>query len=123
MFKQSVAFILTLFFAAQSFSKVLIVVDYYLNRAAFEARCENKDRPLLSCGGKCQMVKRLKQEQQKDQQSPDRNGSQKNEIVLSSKSFFAESPELVATDAVSYGLFLTRPLKDRPRSIFHPPAC
>ncbi len=53
-------------FAAQTFSMCLIVPDYYSNKTAFVKKCENKARPQLLCKGKCQMLKKLKEEEKKD---------------------------------------------------------
>lgn len=88
MLKQITALILLLAFGFQTFSKAFIVVDYYTNTSLFAKNCENKDRPQLQCKGKCQMLKKLKQEEKKEEQNPDRKGEHKNEIPLSSKSFF-----------------------------------
>ncbi|HTL10240.1 MAG TPA: hypothetical protein VL307_18325 [Chitinophagaceae bacterium] len=63
------------------------MLDYYTNTAAFAKNCENKARPMMHCNGKCQMMKKLKEEEKKEQQAPERKNSHKIEIV-SSKSFF-----------------------------------
>lgn len=97
MLKQTIAFILLLSFTLQTFNKVFIVIDYSINTAVFAANCENKTKPLLKCNGKCQMIKALKEEDKKDQQYPDRRGENKNEIVLSDKSFFTTSIPLSST--------------------------
>jgi len=75
---------------AQTFSKGFIVFDYYVNTSAYEKDCINKDKPWLHCNGKCQMAKKMRQEENKDQQNPDRKADNKNETVLSSKSFFVQ---------------------------------
>lgn len=49
--------------------------------------CEYKNKPQLHCNGKCQLRKKLKQEDNKEQQSPDRKADTKFEIVCSSNSF------------------------------------
>ncbi|GAB4091510.1 hypothetical protein GCM10028786_04360 [Flaviaesturariibacter terrae] len=43
----------------QSFSKLLLLAEYRLNRA-YIARvlCENRQRPKLKCNGKCQLMKK-----------------------------------------------------------------
>lgn len=43
----------------------------------------------MHCNGKCQMMKKLQQEEKKDQENPERKAENKNEIILSSKSFYA----------------------------------
>ncbi len=90
MFKQVIAFLFLSAFILQVFSKVFIVVDYFTNTQAFAKNCENKAKPKMHCNGKCQMMKKLKQEEKKDEQNPERKGENKNEYVLSSKSFYPE---------------------------------
>ncbi|MGG9971092.1 hypothetical protein ACQ33O_04780 [Ferruginibacter sp. SUN002] len=88
LLKQSIAFIFILSFGAQTFTKSLIVFDYYSNTKAYAKNCENKAKPKMHCKGKCQMMKKLKQEEKKDEQNPERKSENKNEITLSSKSFY-----------------------------------
>lgn len=77
----------------------------------------------MHCNGKCQMMKKLKEEEKKDEQAPDRKAENKNELVLSSKSFYP---------VLNFGIQLLKiyslsihPAKavKMPRSFFHPPSC
>ncbi len=65
------------------------MVDYFANTAKYAKNCVNKAKPQMHCNGKCQMMKKIQQEQKKDQENPDRKSDNKNEVILSSKSFFA----------------------------------
>ena len=47
---------------ASSFQSSLVLIDYHINQEFYETHCENKDKPELSCHGKCQ----LNQEQEKN---------------------------------------------------------
>ncbi|MGZ3850674.1 MAG: hypothetical protein ACXVKI_16180 [Flavisolibacter sp.] len=77
-----ISVILLLFaFAAQNFQQAFIVMDYYSHKAAYAQYCENKARPMLHCNGKCQMMKRLKEQEKKEQQDPERRPDHKNELV------------------------------------------
>lgn len=98
------------------------MLDYVLNTGAYAKNCENKARPKMHCNGKCQMMKKLKQEEKKDQQNPDRKLENKSEVTLSSKSFFASFDIVpLIQQSISYSeLSSDRELK-MPRSIFHPP--
>ena len=83
MYKNSVhikliAILLVVAFFAQTFSKGLIVANYFTNTQAYAKNCINKAKPKMHCNGKCQMMKKLKQEENKDSQNPDR----KNEIKI-----------------------------------------
>jgi hypothetical protein len=109
-------------FDAQTFDKAVMMLDYYANRAVFAKNCENKAIPNLHCNGKCQMMKKIKEEQKRDQQNPERKAEHKDQ-VSSSKSFFAtlqiNGPDcLKCLDSI---YFPALPI-DRSFSIFHPPA-
>ncbi len=89
MFRQILAISFLLIFAANVFNRAVIVFDYYANTTSFAKSCENKARPMMHCNGKCQMMKKLQEEEKKDQQSPERKSENKAETTLSTKSFFA----------------------------------
>lgn len=76
-------------FLVQTFSRNFVIADYYTNTAKYAKNCVNKARPKMHCNGKCQMMKKLQQEEKKDQDNPEKKSENKFEIVLSTKSFFA----------------------------------
>lgn len=75
------AFILLIGLLAQTFSKAVIVLDYYVNRDYIAKNlCENRDKPTMNCCGKCQLKKKLKQEDKKDEQNPERRAESRSEV-------------------------------------------
>jgi hypothetical protein len=115
-----------IFFAAllaQTFSKSFVMADYYTNTSKYAKNCENKAKPKMHCNGKCQMMKKLQQEEKKDQENPERKSENKNEIILSTKSFFATIPTQYLIDSKSKKLLPSSDGKsiDRSFDIFHPP--
>ncbi|MGB4769889.1 MAG: hypothetical protein WBP58_00420 [Chitinophagaceae bacterium] len=58
---------LLLAFLAQHFSANLIVIDYILRTDAYASQCLNKARPALKCKGKCQMMRKMAEQ---EKQSP-----------------------------------------------------
>jgi hypothetical protein len=121
VFKQIAAILLLLAFAIQTFSGGFVVLNYYTNTAAFAKNCINKARPKMHCNGKCQMMKKLKEEEKKDQQLPERKVENKIE-VLSSKSFFYSSAtafSVIASKATT--VEKDYPLTDISYSFFRPP--
>lgn len=88
MFKQFSIILLLAAFTIQTFNKVVIVFNYYANTATYAKNCENKTRPKLHCNGRCQMMKRLKQEENKDKQNPERRIDNKDEVLFFSKSSY-----------------------------------
>jgi hypothetical protein len=121
MFKQIAAIFLIIAFTTQAFSGGFVMLNYYSNTAAFAKNCENKARPKMHCNGKCQMMKKLQQEEKQDQQNPERKSENKIE-VLSSKSFFystATTFSAIAFKAIP--VEKDYPLAAIAYSFFHPP--
>jgi hypothetical protein len=122
MFRQISAIFLLIAFAAQIFSKVVIVLDYYSNTVSYAKNCENKIKPALHCNGKCQMMKKLQEEEKKDQQNPERKIDNKNEVA-SSKSFFANGLFKKPIITHSYSVYFNTSFPiGAPADIFHPPS-
>lgn len=110
-------------FMAQTFSRNIIIADYYANADKYMQHCENKSRPMMHCNGKCQMMKKMRQEEKKDQENPERRSDNKNEVSLSSKSFFASLGTRPLTEIISSTScpsMIGLPI-DRNNDIFHPP--
>jgi hypothetical protein len=120
MLRQLLAFFLLISFMAQTFSQAFIVAGYYLNTAAYAKNCENKNKPKLKCNGSCQMMKKLKQEEKKDQQNPERKITYKI-ITISSRSFFATVQVFLYHFNIAYFTAGTSNSIDRSCDIFHPP--
>lgn len=116
------AVILLIAFFGQTFDKAFYYLGYYIDNSDYARNCVNISRPMLHCDGKCQLMKKIREHEQKDHQSPERKLNNKVE-VLSSKSFFAAAPLLFATTMPRY----PHPDPsgwpvDMPSSFFHPPA-
>jgi len=118
-----IAIIFLAAFVAQTFSNAFIIVDYYTNTKKYVANCENKATPMMHCNGKCQMLKKLQEEQKKDQENPERRSENKNEITLSSKSFAPMLPAVCCLEVKSKNNFHDSNAKpvDHSFDIFHPP--
>jgi hypothetical protein len=122
MYRQIAAILLILAFAAYNFNQAVIVLDYYANTASFAKNCENKARPMMHCNGKCQMMKKLKEEEKKDQQNPTRKADNKDELVYAKPS----APILPVCSLNIPVLFSITSDTSFPKGIyadiFHPPA-
>ncbi|MEO9021376.1 MAG: hypothetical protein ABI237_05315 [Ginsengibacter sp.] len=122
MIKQAITFILLMSFTAHTFNKVLIVVDYYVNTSSLAIKCENKAKPLMKCNGKCQMMKELKKEAQKDQQYPDRRGENKSDVVLYCNTLFTTIEDRSLSDCQNnYHFANEEKVVKMQRKIFHLP--
>lgn len=123
--KMIVAFILILLVTTQTFSKWLTIAAFNLNRDYIAKNlCENRRRPAMGCGGQCVLMKRMKQEEQQEKNSPAPVKMEFSNIVLSSRSFFLSSDGQHANAddllAVKCPVSIGKPI-DRTTSIFHPP--
>lgn len=123
IYRQLTAFIFLAAILAQTFSRTFVIADYYTNTSKYIKNCENKARPKMHCNGKCQMMKRLQQEEKKDQENPERKSEKTNEIILSSKSFFATVPTQYKINSKSKKILPSSDGRsiDRSFDIFHPP--
>ena len=120
---QIVTFCIMAMLFAQTFSKNFIVIDYYANTSTYEKDCVNKNKPWMHCNGQCQMMKKMRQEENKDQQNPERKADNKNETVLSSKSFFVQltPPSFILLSSVSPRINTQNIPVGNACDIFHPP--
>lgn len=120
--KPLIAVILLIAFAAQTFDKGLIILDYYIYPAAYAKDCVNKDKPMMHCCGRCQLRKKLQQQENNDKQNPDQRGDNKNASPLSSKSFFATVPLAKEQECtMNYPRSSFDKEIKMPRAVFHPP--
>ncbi|HEX2535637.1 MAG TPA: hypothetical protein VHK69_17975 [Chitinophagaceae bacterium] len=114
--------ILFLCLLVQTFSRAWVVAGWQANRDyAARVLCENKSRPQLKCGGKCQLRKNLAAEEQKD---PSGTGGQQSKGIDFS---FIQDPLPVTEVPVAWlsagpwPELLTLAPVDRAYAPFHPP--
>jgi hypothetical protein len=82
MLKKSTAFILLLAFFAMTFSRTIIITNFWANQNYIaKILCENRTRPVMRCGGNCYLSKQLKKEDHKDQENPERKMENKFESI------------------------------------------
>jgi hypothetical protein len=112
--------VIILFFSVllQSFNRAVIVGGYYA--AAYAKACENKARPEMKCGGKCQMMKKLKNEEKNEQQAPSGN---RFDLVISSKSFFATVTILTVLRTTHFTIHHSSIQSGYPQNLLRPPGC
>jgi hypothetical protein len=113
-------------FVLNAGSKLIIYADFYLNLDYIaENLCENKDEPELQCNGKCQLMKSLKQEEEK-QPEEDKNTPKKvvEYQLFADKVFestqFQTAPQLDETSQ-DYFHYEDSYTSNAQSTIFHPP--
>lgn len=91
--KQLWAILLLAGLLGQTFSRNILVLDYQCNKNYIAANlCENKDKPGMKCEGKCYLCKKIKTEDKKDQENPERRAENKFESVSSLEIFRMNHP-------------------------------
>jgi hypothetical protein len=120
MFRNISAILLLAAFAMQTFERTFWVLDYLGNSASFAKNCENKYRPQMHCNGQCVLMKKLKEQETKEQQAPERKSAGKSEVI-SSASFCDLRDVPSIQQPIHFHSFSNASLLKMPRSIFHPP--
>lgn len=122
LLRQIFTFLLMTAFALQTFSQYIIAAEYRINTAAFAKNCINKAKPILKCKGKCQMMKKM-QEEQKEKETAQKKGVETN-TSISSKSFFCNTviilPSMLKNQFPQISYSAT---SAHLQEIFHPPSC
>jgi hypothetical protein len=119
--KKAICLFLLLIIMMQSFSRWVIVIEYELNKGfIIKTLCINKGLPQMHCNGKCQVMKKLAED-------AERNMPLKNTLRS-----FDPDPWIVTSIAINHSLaadnlqhypvlILSLP-PTHPRTVFHPPS-
>jgi hypothetical protein len=103
MIRRLIAFTLLLALLSSILSKLFVYAEFKSNQAYIAATlCENRDRPALNCQGKCYLMKKLKEAEDKEKKQE--NQAQKKASV---DLFFVNEP-------VAPVLVMTVPAKKKP---------
>ena len=120
MLKQLTAALLILAFTASTFCRTVIVLDYYANATAYTKVCINKAKLAMHCNGKCQMMKKLEQEEKNDQDNLERKSENKNEIPPATSFSMTTSAQTEATRHAIARIIKQKPV-NRSYSLLRPP--
>ena len=122
MFRYITILFLIAAFAAQTFQQSLMVLDYYTNTGSYAERCVNKAQPKMHCNGKCQLMKKLQEEEKKSKQAPERKPVNKIEVLSSASSFATLDGPLSSVLSTTKSFYSYTLPNYYPSSIFHPPS-
>jgi hypothetical protein len=123
LLRRTAAFFLLLSFLAQTFSKYVLIADYCANTTAFTENCVNKDKPWMHCNGRCQLCKKMEQQENPDKQPPEKkSGNDKNDPLLI-RSGFSDLAALFSmpSSTVRHPDRSSDGPIQMPKAIFHPP--
>lgn len=114
--------VLLVAFAVQTFYQAVVVLDYHVRTAAYQKACENKARPQLHCNGKCQMARKLREQEQKEQQAPQLKLEWQSETLASESFFTLVAPPVLTLPRRAYPVLNAGVPVALAHAIFHPPA-
>lgn len=122
IYKKLGTIVLLLMVLVQSFNRVLIVGDYYLNTASYAAKCENKAAIELHCNGRCLMAKKLKDAEEKEKKNPDRKAESHSDFFIFKQSAYIVPFQPFNDNRKKEFPVLPNPsTMDRPHFVFRPP--
>lgn len=123
MLRNGIVLLLLLAFMASTFSKGLIVVHFYVNQDYIAKNlCENRNKPMMHCCGRCQLRKRLAHEENQDKNNPERRAENSNEVLFLEEDVRMPEKPLFSSTQIPYRPLAAKAPIDRTRDIFHPPA-
>lgn len=123
MLQKCTALFLLLAFLAATFSKAVIVVDFYANQDYIARNlCENRDKPMMHCCGRCLLRKRLAHEDNQDKNNPERRAENNNEVLFLEDVSPAMTAPVVCLTQIPYSPYCAEAPVDQAVDIFHPPA-
>lgn len=121
MFRLLASILLFFSFFVQTFRGSFIILDYYTNTASFAKNCINKSKPALHCKGKCQMVKKIQEEEKKESNLPQRKFENKIEVYTEIAGKFYISAQVVPAKTTNQEYNGSDALQDMSFDFFHPP--
>lgn len=74
MFKRSLVILLLVALIGSNFAVYFVYAGFEMNKKEIAAKmCENKNRPWMHCNGKCYLMKKLKQAEEKEKKQDQEN--------------------------------------------------
>lgn len=123
LLNRCIAFLLLLAFGAMSFSQAVVEVNFFANQDSIaKTLCENRDKPMMHCNGRCQLCKRLAKQDNQDKDNPERKAENRNEVLFCQETgCLLTQPSIYFISSLYFAMTSGEPV-DRASAIFHPPA-
>ncbi|TCC97476.1 hypothetical protein EZ437_19915 [Pedobacter psychroterrae] len=120
MFLRPISIVLLFSLLFANLSPAFVYLGFEANQSYIaKVLCENKDKPQLHCEGKCYLMKKLKQAQEKEQKQERQSQKlQVQDAVLSKTVTFKQYPFAEMNVHVPFSTGMPQSIKN---SIFHPP--
>ena len=115
--------ILILLVMVQSLTSWVVMAEYIMNKEYIAKNlCVNKERPKLHCNGKCQLMKKMTQQENQDSSSNPQGGKMKMDVLFAQKSDLPSIRGLGNENINFNSAYIVEQLPGAVQSIFHPPA-
>jgi hypothetical protein len=120
MSRRFIALLLIISVLFASFCNVLVYAGFELNKEYIVASlCENKDKPMLNCAGKCYLAKKIKQAEEKERGQERQSQKNRFQEALITQKIKLEYPSVISLRHASFEKSFDLP--QHSSSIFHPP--
>jgi hypothetical protein len=107
----------------QTFSTCMVVLDYRINKDFIAKNlCENRNRPGMHCEGRCYLCKKVKAENKKDQENPERRADNRFESLCVAQ-VGTLVPPFRTLRVFCYLRYDEDPCDLSLAACFHPPSC
>lgn len=93
-----------------------------INLDTYKKNCINKAKPKLACNGKCQVLKKLKEQNESNETNVPTLNINQVEIILSSKSYFPSIDAIKIKNINSFYIYNSSYSSKYIGFIFHPPS-
>jgi hypothetical protein len=120
MFKRFLALLLTVLIISANFTRLFIYAGYEVNQKYIaEKLCENRNKPWLNCHGRCYLMKKIKQAEDKER-STERQIQKSLFQDAVTTAAFSLNFHAVLLQQISSNYASMQPQQVSP-SLFHPP--
>lgn len=120
MLRSATAILLTVTVLTANFSRLFIYAGFGLNQEYIASKlCENRDKPVLKCNGKCFLAKKIKQEEEKEKRDEGKSGKNYFQEAVLTQTITLNFPFRFNLKAFRAELPFNLP--QRSSLIFHPP--
>ena len=118
--KYPITILFVLLVGLQTFSKILIILEYEWNKDyIIKALCVNRSKPKSCCQGKCYLNKKLTQEENPQSSPAEKAQKYFSEVLMNTQSYSHALVTILMNR--NAGHYLAGKSQDYTFSFFHPP--
>lgn len=104
-----------------TFSRTTLQLTYYTNRADYAKNCVNKKKPMLHCNGKCQLAKKIAEQEKKEKEESHKGLLAQEEVVTIPQQYIVYSFPIIKRTSNKFPIYTSQLPVIYTGSIFQPP--